>query len=75
MALPDLEPGENDEGNEEADVLAGALRRPRGSLCLVWDMRRIEPREALGQPTASHGYTPRFTANLLLQQATHSRPG
>lgn len=57
LALPDPELGGNGEGKEEADVLAGALRRPKGSLCLVLDMRRMEPGEALGQPTASRAYT------------------
>ena len=54
LALPDLEPGGNGEGKEEADVRSGALRRPKGSLCLVFDMRRMDPGEALSQPTASH---------------------
>ena len=54
MELPDnclrkegLESGGKGEGKEEADVLDGALRRPKGSLCLVFDMRRMDPGEAL----------------------------
>lgn len=47
LALPILEIGGNGEGKDEADVLAGALRRPKGSLCLVLDIRRMEPGEAL----------------------------
>lgn len=38
-----LEDGGKGEGREETDVLAGALRKPRGSLRSVLDMRRIEP--------------------------------
>ena len=66
LALPDLRPGGNGEGKEEADVLAGALRRPKGSLCLVFDMRRMEPGVALSQPTASRGYSPQSTASRLM---------
>lgn len=66
LALPGLEPGGNGEGKEEADVLAGALHKPKGSLCLVLDMRRMEPGEALGQPTANREYTAPSTANLLV---------
>ena len=58
LALPDLEEERYGEGKEEADVLAGALRRPKGSLCFVLDMRRMEPVETLGQPTASHHCIP-----------------
>ena len=59
-------PGGNGEGRDEADTLAGALRRPKGSLCLVFDMRRTEPGEALSQLTASRGYSPRSTVNPLM---------
>lgn len=44
--LGGLEPGGNGEGKDDAEVLAGALRRPRGSLRVVLDMRRMEPGEA-----------------------------
>ena len=39
-------PGGNGEGKDEAEVLAGALRRPRGSFRVVLDIRRIEPEAA-----------------------------
>lgn len=41
-----LEPGGKGGGSEEADFLAGVIRRPRGSLCIVSDMRRTEPEKA-----------------------------
>lgn len=41
-----LELGGKGEGSEEAEVLAGAMRKPRGSLRLVFDMRRTEPKDA-----------------------------
>ncbi len=66
LALPGLELEGNGEGREETDVLAGALRKPKGSLCLELDMRRIEPGETLGQPTANCECTPPSTANLLM---------
>lgn len=50
--LEDREVGGNGEGREETEVLAGALRIPRGSLRLVWDMRRTEPGRTLYQPLA-----------------------
>lgn len=75
-AFPDsCRPGGNGEGREEADVLAGALRRPKGSLCVVFDMRRMEPGEALCQPTASRGYSPRSTANPLRSLSNRQRAG
>ena len=43
LALDDLVPGGKGDGKDDADVLAGALRRPSGSLRLVLDMRRTEP--------------------------------
>lgn len=51
--LEGFEPGGNGEGKEEAEVRAGALRRPSGSLRVVLDMRRIEPEMACRQPIAS----------------------
>ena len=51
--LDDLTLGGNGEGREDADVLAGALRNPRGSLRVVWDMSRMEPSEASSQSTAN----------------------
>lgn len=41
-----LELGGKGEGSEEAEVRAGAIRKPRGSLRLVFDMRRTEPKDA-----------------------------
>ena len=35
--------GGNGEGKEDADTRAGAFRRPRGSLRVVFDMRSTEP--------------------------------
>lgn len=35
--------GTNGEGNEDADVLAGVIRRPKGSFRVVFGNRRIEP--------------------------------
>ena len=43
LALEDLLPGGKGEGKDEADVLAGAIWRPRGSFRLVFDIRRTEP--------------------------------
>ena len=50
--LEDREPGGKGEGREETDVLAGALRIPKGSLRLVFDMRRTEPRQSIHQHAA-----------------------
>ena len=50
-----LEPlfsGRKGEGKEEAEVLDGVLRRPRGSLRLVLDMRRTEPGK--GRPVSRY---------------------
>ena len=47
FALEDREPGGKGEGREETDVLAGALRIPRGSLRLVFDISRIDPRRPM----------------------------
>lgn len=41
--LDDLVSGGRGEGSEEAEVLAGALRRPSGSLRLLLDMSMTEP--------------------------------
>ena len=40
---PGLTPGGYGEGIEEADVLAAAFRRPRGSFRFELDIRRMEP--------------------------------
>lgn len=52
FALEEWEPGGKGEGREETDVLEGALRIPRGSLRLVSDIRRIEPRQSMHQRAA-----------------------
>ena len=53
--LEGLDPGGKGEGREEAEVLAGALRSPRGSLRVAWDMRRMVPGATSSQPIASRG--------------------
>ena len=45
--LDGLELGGNGEGREEAEVLAGALLRPNGSLRLAFDIRMIEPEKSI----------------------------
>ena len=75
LALPELEPGGNGEGKEEADVLAGASRKPNGSLWLVFDIRRMEPGEVKSQPTISREHSPRSTAKpmIILSNKQHAR--
>ena len=46
--------GGNGEGNEEADLRAGAFRRPRGSLRLLCDIKRTEPREIMCERSFPH---------------------
>ena len=38
-----LIPGGYEDGKEDADVLAGMFRRPKGALWLLFDIRRIVP--------------------------------
>ena len=43
LSLVDRDPRGKGDGREDAEVLAGALRRPRGSFRFEWDIRRTEP--------------------------------
>ena len=43
LAIGGHTPGGKGEGREEADTRAGACRRPRGSLRVLWDIRSTEP--------------------------------
>ena len=53
LGFEGFEPGGKGEGREDAEVLAGALRKPRGSLRVVLDMRRIEPEKVSSQCVAN----------------------
>lgn len=73
LGVDGLASGGYGDGIDEAEVLAGAFRRPRGSLRLALDMRRTEPVDCqpvrVNLPLAEVGRTGNFVCLVVVQDA------